>query len=734
MILTGVEREVDSNISESQVFKIKTTSQAFKILSSNLYSNKVRAIVRELSCNAIDSHKMAQNPNPFEVHLPSIFEPYFSVKDFGIGLSDHDVFNLYNSYFESTKSQSNDFIGALGLGSKSPFSYVDSFTVESIFNGEKRIYSTYLNSAGIPTTSFMSCIECSDHNGLEVKIPVKEDDFDRFRREAEIVFYAFELKPIITNCPSYIDLQKSEIENDRVAKTGNGWKLVKTFPGSISDTAYARQGSIMYPLKIDILTENNKDSSSIEFVLRNHIVIDFPLGQLDVAASREEISYDETTKNNILKKINEVYNEIILEINQEANNLSLYDAICYVRQVAGQYRNSRSLQVLHSASNKTITGDEQLFYPAPFNYYFMEKKNSCESLYNYRIAVKKNEETTYSDRGWSFSTIPNKESNVFIEIDEELSDAKFKNKLRYYAGTNNFRSFVYVLTFLPEAKNEFLSAFGNPAYIKLSDITLPVIERKVKAERSVEKNFTDKNTISYNVDLDYFSITESNKKIKYYIPIQNYDFIIKTNETTSLAVSDSVLKEYIQFLTHIKFITKKTSYYCVRKKEMGYKRFTSDTSFEPFDKAAEKYLLAYVNKNEKQISKVASSLKDIESLKSIDIISRIYDYKDERVITNFFNNLEDNALKKAYLRLTDDNVKTQFDNFKTLFANRCIPKSVETKINEIKSASKGDFNIKDIEFMKLFSYSSWRDEVESLKSLAGLVNAVYREIERNASV
>lgn len=110
-------------------FKMKRSAKAFSILSSGIYANKIRAIIRELSCNAYDSHVEAGKKDvPFEVHLPTHFEPYFYVRDYGTGLTHQQVFDVYTTYFESTKTDSNDYIGALGLGSKSPFSYTENFT------------------------------------------------------------------------------------------------------------------------------------------------------------------------------------------------------------------------------------------------------------------------------------------------------------------------------------------------------------------------------------------------------------------------------------------------------------------------------------------------------------------------------------------------------------------------------------------------------------------------------
>ena len=135
-----------SNVGEVGDFKIKASAKAFSILSSGLYANKIRAIVRELSCNAVDSHVASgRTDTPFDVHLPNDLEPWFSIRDYGTGLSHEQVSSIYTTYFESTKTESNDYIGALGLGSKSPFAYTDNFTVTAIKDGKKGIYLSLIH-------------------------------------------------------------------------------------------------------------------------------------------------------------------------------------------------------------------------------------------------------------------------------------------------------------------------------------------------------------------------------------------------------------------------------------------------------------------------------------------------------------------------------------------------------------------------------------------------------------
>ena len=145
-----------SNVGEIGEFRIRNSAKAFNILSSGLYANKIRAIIRELSCNAVDSHVAAGKQNtPFDIHLPTTLEPWFAIRDYGTGLNHEQVTSIYTTYFESTKTNSNDFIGALGLGSKSPFSYTDNFTVTAIKDGVKGIYSAFINGEGVPSIAKM---------------------------------------------------------------------------------------------------------------------------------------------------------------------------------------------------------------------------------------------------------------------------------------------------------------------------------------------------------------------------------------------------------------------------------------------------------------------------------------------------------------------------------------------------------------------------------------------------
>ena len=113
LISSGVEDQASFGISHGDQAHI------MRILRDQLYSDKVLAVLREYSSNAWDANRMVGRGNiPIEVNLPTLMQPYLSIKDFGPGLSRDDVFNVYTQYGASTKHDSNIAVGMPGIGSK----------------------------------------------------------------------------------------------------------------------------------------------------------------------------------------------------------------------------------------------------------------------------------------------------------------------------------------------------------------------------------------------------------------------------------------------------------------------------------------------------------------------------------------------------------------------------------------------------------------------------------------
>lgn len=174
-----------NNIGSSTEFKIKTSSMAFKILTDGLYSNKIGSMVRELICNAYDAHCAAGTQStPIDIELPMTTNPVFRIRDYGTGLSEEDMKTTYTTYFESTKSNDNQYIGGFGLGSKTPLAYnTEQFFVRSYFNGKKYLYNVSIGENGAPTLTKWSEEDTTEPNGLELMISVNDTDIVLFKRE-----------------------------------------------------------------------------------------------------------------------------------------------------------------------------------------------------------------------------------------------------------------------------------------------------------------------------------------------------------------------------------------------------------------------------------------------------------------------------------------------------------------------------------------------------------------------
>ena len=330
MIMNGNCAEVlTSGVTGTEQFKFSNSPIIFKILSDSLYSDKITSIVRELASNARDAHIAAGKGDvPFEIHLPvsnNLFNKadanVFSVKDYGTGLSEEEIYNLYTIYGESNKRSSNDFIGGFGIGSKSPFAYTESFTIVSRYNGVKTTYSAFINSDGFPSITKVFSCETDEENGIEVSFPTKEGDGRNFISavKSELSFFS-PFPKVNVNC----DITPKE----RVLE-GKDWFITSERNWShYTGRVVALIGEIPYEIKISNLDEQPYITSSY-----GTTYITFPVGSLDLSASRESIAYTERTKNFIVNRMMDVKKEVLSHIVERIKDMSLYNKMCFVNNL-----------------------------------------------------------------------------------------------------------------------------------------------------------------------------------------------------------------------------------------------------------------------------------------------------------------------------------------------------------------------------------------------------------------
>lgn len=308
-----------AGLGTGNTFTIAASAKAFDILSSNLYQNKILAVIREISCNAADAHTtLGKSLDSINIHLPTYSEPYFSVRDFGPGLSEADILHLYTTYFMSTKDATNDLIGGFGLGSKSPFSLVDQFVVTSWHGGVRSEYVMY-KDAGTPKVNVIRHTpNNSEPSGILVQVAV-DKNYSTWVTEAQNFFRWWPVRPNINATIPESMFSRPGAKSDDLVNNIPIWKY-----DSGLQTSVAFVGLVSYPINFGSIP--NFDAHSLP---KGNFILTFNVGDVDVAPSRETLSYDPKTCANIISHLENIKKQFTSRVSDEINKQkTLYDARC----------------------------------------------------------------------------------------------------------------------------------------------------------------------------------------------------------------------------------------------------------------------------------------------------------------------------------------------------------------------------------------------------------------------
>ena len=317
-------------------------------LLRNNYSNPSLAVVREVSANALDANLEAGSTRKVEVTIPSKFNAHFIVRDFGGGLSQDDIFGLYSKYGKSTKRDSNNYIGAFGIGKFAPLSYGSSFSVVSYHGGLKSTYNVFVNEDD-DTKIVKFAEESSDEpTGLSVEVAVADEDIDTFKEVIKNFFRFFSDEDM----PKLIGVGEDEkffpdFEVIMEAEDKSWWILEDTqdYWARNHHEGHAVMGRVHYPIDVSainfdaILVDGDEESQQNAEDLRSlashdSLYIRFDIGQLKLHHSRESLEYNKTTQLEILHTLQKV-REDIEKIAREklGNSEDVWDAKAKYAQV-----------------------------------------------------------------------------------------------------------------------------------------------------------------------------------------------------------------------------------------------------------------------------------------------------------------------------------------------------------------------------------------------------------------
>lgn len=266
------------------------------MLSKNLYSDPIGSTVRETASNALDSHRKAGVTDAIIISLKINTEDNyeFSVEDFGVGLDNNDIENIISKYGNSTKRNSDEFIGAMGLGFKSPLSYNSVFYFTCRKNGIER---KYLMSEGedVNTIDLLFETPTVERDGVKVIVPVKYNDIWTFHEKIKNQLAYFESVYFDVNVKGNI------ISNEFSIHRAENFQLSEL---NMDNYMHICLDNVYYPIDFSKL--------GIQNMINLPIGLRFGLSDgLFPTPNREQLIYSSTTKKKILDKIEQVATDLV---------------------------------------------------------------------------------------------------------------------------------------------------------------------------------------------------------------------------------------------------------------------------------------------------------------------------------------------------------------------------------------------------------------------------------------
>lgn len=457
----------------AMTFDENSLSHIYSILI-DMYSDTELAVIREYSTNALDSHVEAGQTRPIEVTLPSPLSPFFKVKDFGVGLSVDEVVNIYSKYGASTKRESNDFNGMLGIGGKSALTYTSQFNVTAIKEGVKIQISVSRSEDGAATMEIVDTVSTTEHNGVEITVPVKYgSQFDYKARE----FFSFWKKGTVLlngEDPSFI-------EGTEVCPN------VFSVPGLEED--YVVMGNVAYPVNNGLYAQNSyKDFGVVAYVA---------IGDVNFAPSREALQYTPKT-NATIERIRKDFNDGLIGSIQADINASADHAEAIVR-----HHKWTKMLGYHMPKGMTFQGDD---IPTAF------------SVYGFTYEPDRYRRQVSSVRQVHFEWLPN--ATIITGFDKESISTVYKQKIKQLAEDFDLNDTQFILVEKP---------FGDKWLAKIDTVTWDDV-KAVKLDNGPRKAAGPRGKQSYKrwdasadwwVDDDVLSTTA---KIVYFSPAEKVGY------------------------------------------------------------------------------------------------------------------------------------------------------------------------------------------------------------------
>jgi hypothetical protein len=167
------------------------------------YSFPIQTLTQEYINNGKDSNREAGIPDhKMKIHVPTLNKPKLIIRDYGMGLDNDGIINVYRKLGTSTKGRGNDIssklAGGYGAGAKIWIRYTDSCIIRAWKNGRKIEYLAHTANSRLGEYLLMGESDSDEPNGVEIEIALKElSDIRQFENAVRRMFLFWKEKPEI---------------------------------------------------------------------------------------------------------------------------------------------------------------------------------------------------------------------------------------------------------------------------------------------------------------------------------------------------------------------------------------------------------------------------------------------------------------------------------------------------------------------------------------------------------
>lgn len=601
---------------------------------SDLYPQPRKTICTEFVQNALDSHKRANKSDvPIDIYLPNERFPYYVIRDYGVSMDDDTVKTTFSRALDSTKRDSDDYIGGYGVGRLcfAPYSGLMFFT--TFINGYKTVWQFRLKGGKGGITE-ISKTKSDEPQGVEVKIPIKSEDFTYFNNQIKFTYCFLKTKPNVKNVQGF-----SYSDNKVLLSKESEYEIYSERFENQSSRPFATIGGLPFPIDTHAIGGNVPDLP---------IVLHFKVGEIDHTPSRDSIKYNEKSTNAILNKLNMVVEDVQEYISNKSKEFkNIYEANCFVSKI---YNGSNTLTQFvrryNIQQNITFNG---IKIRGSIGRDTSEQFLSCYIyIVDYYNKLKTHPRYVHD--------VPITEKEKYIFVPFGFSKHKVSRRIKKYLVETGSATNQYVL-FLRE--NQTIKNFQDKEYIpddqciNIEDLQDPLKSRSKTNRTNTTPKSKSGNYFKYRADVDRFYETSQEcldkEQQKIYVPIK---FFKAFHNDSSIEISSLV--KYI-----VKAIDPNFILYGVKQKEVS----KLDSTWTCLPDYVEKILNNYKAKIDKNIRYYSNLAKFYVGYHS-DNLSELSNIKECKI----FNHLS-NTFKRYEKYANDINLVIVYNNIVRFFSD-----------------------------------------------------------------